>query len=152
VLFDEMRRNDMHYTLGTAAKATGKSKPTIQRAIKSGKISAEKDANGDWKIEPVELHRIFQPVTVNDVTENADVSNNTLRNVALQERLEAALQRITDKEEQVRLQANQIEDLQKDRDHWRQQATYLIDDKRKVEQEKAQEATIPPTKKWWQVW
>jgi predicted site-specific integrase-resolvase len=140
----------MHYTLGTAAKATGKSKPTIQRAIKSGKISAQKDANGEWNIQPSELHRIFQPIAENSVTESASVNDDALRNVTLHERLEAALCRITDKEDQLRLQANQIEDLQKDRDHWRQQATYLIEDKRKIEQDKA--LVVVPTKKWWQVW
>jgi hypothetical protein len=49
----------MTYTLGQAAKATGKSKPTIQRAIKSGQISASKNENGSYTIDPVELHRVF---------------------------------------------------------------------------------------------
>ena len=35
----------MQYTLGTAAKATGKSKPTIQRAIKAGRLSAVRKEN-----------------------------------------------------------------------------------------------------------
>ena len=55
----------MTYTLGTAAKATGKSKPTIQRAIKSGKISAKKNENGSYAIDPSELHRVFPPVSSN---------------------------------------------------------------------------------------
>ena len=59
----------MSYTLGTAAKATGSSKPTILRAIKSGKISAAKNENGEWQIEPVELHRVFPPVTVQGVSD-----------------------------------------------------------------------------------
>ena len=33
----------MVYTLGEAAKATSKSKATISKAIKSGRISAHKD-------------------------------------------------------------------------------------------------------------
>ena len=41
------------HTLGTAAKATGKDRATISRAIKKGKISAVKGANGQWKIDPV---------------------------------------------------------------------------------------------------
>ena len=53
----------MTYTLGTAAKATGKSKSTIQRAIKSGRISASREGNGSYSIEPSELHRIY-PATV----------------------------------------------------------------------------------------
>lgn len=49
----------MSYTLGEAAKATGKSKPTIQRAIKSGKISAKKKEDGSYVIEPSEVHRVY---------------------------------------------------------------------------------------------
>ena len=53
------------HTLGTAAKATGVSKPTIQRAIKSGRISAKKNDLGVWQIDPAELHRVYPPVTDN---------------------------------------------------------------------------------------
>lgn len=49
----------MLYTLGEAAKAAGKSKPTIQRAIKSGKISALRNDDGSYSIDPAELHRVF---------------------------------------------------------------------------------------------
>lgn len=51
----------MRYTLGTAAKATGKAKSTILRAIKSGTISAIKAHDGSYDIEPSELHRVFPP-------------------------------------------------------------------------------------------
>jgi hypothetical protein len=51
----------MKYTLGTAAKATGKAKSTILRAIKSGAISAKKAHDGSYEIEPSELHRVFDP-------------------------------------------------------------------------------------------
>ena len=54
-------RNPMRYTLGTAAKATGKAKSTILRAIKSGTISAQKSHDGSYEIEPSELHRVFEP-------------------------------------------------------------------------------------------
>lgn len=53
----------MLYTLGQAAKATGKSKPTIQRAIKSGVMSAKRNENGSYTIDPAELHRVFPTVT-----------------------------------------------------------------------------------------
>ena len=52
----------MKYTAGQAAKATGVSKATITRALKSGKISGSKDDNGAWSIDPAELHRVFLPV------------------------------------------------------------------------------------------
>jgi excisionase family DNA binding protein len=46
------------FTLGTAAKHVGKSKPTISKAIKDGKLSATK-VNGVFEIEPSELLRVF---------------------------------------------------------------------------------------------
>jgi hypothetical protein len=59
----------MKYTAGNAAKVTGKSIPTITRAIKKGVISAEKTASGGYLIDPAELHRVFPAVTSNhDIT------------------------------------------------------------------------------------
>ena len=69
----------MTYTLGTAAKATGKSKPTIQRAIKSGRISAKKNENGAYAIDPAELHRVFPPVSSNS-NDNATVKQSETHN------------------------------------------------------------------------
>ena len=73
----------MTYTLGTAAKATGKSKPTIQRAIKSGRISAKKNDKGNYVIDPAELHRVYPPVSRNGndngtLKQNVTPNNNTV--------------------------------------------------------------------------
>jgi hypothetical protein len=51
----------MSYTLGEAAIACGKSKSTISKAIKAGKISAEKNDHGTFEIEASELHRVYPP-------------------------------------------------------------------------------------------
>ena len=64
-------RNPMRYTLGTAAKATGKAKSTILRAVKSGVISATKAHDGSYSIEPSELHRVFPPNGAQQVASNA---------------------------------------------------------------------------------
>ena len=45
-------------TLGEAAKITGKSKPTISKAVKDGKISGQK-IDGVYQIEVSELTRVF---------------------------------------------------------------------------------------------
>ena len=49
------------FTLGEAARAAGKSKPTIARAIKAGRLSATKTEDGSYAIDPAELSRVFQP-------------------------------------------------------------------------------------------
>ena len=60
----------MSYSLSQAAKATGRSKATIHRAIQSHKISAERDEAGSWRIDPAELHRVFPPVSAEPVQNN----------------------------------------------------------------------------------
>ena len=49
----------MAYTLGQAAKAADVSKTTIQRAIKGGRLSASRQDDGSYVIDPAELHRAF---------------------------------------------------------------------------------------------
>lgn len=117
----------MVYTLGEAAKATGKSKATISKAIKSGRISAIKGETGAFAIDPSELHRVY-PLMVEGKQE--ETPKNTGVNTQndglireLQARLEAAQERISDKE-------TVISDLKEDRDKWRQQATTLLSDQR----------------------
>lgn len=116
----------MVYTLGQAAKATGKSKATISKAIKSGRISAKKEETGRFRIEPSELHRVYpataqieQDQTPGHPPVNPEVSGEFK---ALQARLEAAHDRLADKDAM-------IADLREDRDHWRQQATALLEHK-----------------------
>jgi hypothetical protein len=120
----------MSYTLGDAAKATGKSKTTLHRAIKSGRISAIKAEDGSYSIEPSELHRVFPPVTPllhheqlqgND----AEQQGNTLENLRIQLEVQAKER----ERERVLLQET-IADLREDRDKWRQQATALLEDHR----------------------
>ncbi len=119
----------MVYTLGKAAKATGKSKATISKAIKSGKISAEKQNNGSYKIEPSELHRVDEPVSETIENERLETPKkndvNTEQLIKIKElelRLEVASEKLEDKE-------NQLDDVRQDRDKWRQQATALLENK-----------------------
>jgi len=79
----------MVYTLGEAAKATGKSKAAISQAIASNKISATKDANGRYQIDPAELHRLYPPQkTIPNEREHQLDSNQT----AEVERLKATVE------------------------------------------------------------
>ena len=116
----------MSYTLGDAAKAAGKSKTTLHRAIKSGKISANKAEDGSYSIDPAELHRVFPPAPVVPLQRNdMEQSSNTLETLRIQlEMLEKERER-----ERALLQET-IADLREDRDKWRQQATALLEDHR----------------------
>ena len=50
------------YNIATAAAAVGRNKNAILRAIEAGKISGVTDENGEWQIDPAELHRIYPPL------------------------------------------------------------------------------------------
>jgi excisionase family DNA binding protein len=73
------------YSLAEAAKATRKSKSTLTRAIKKGTIAATKNGNGQYEIDPSELHRVYPPVASggvaqqpNDAPRNSDEAPDLL--------------------------------------------------------------------------
>jgi excisionase family DNA binding protein len=50
-------------TLREAAEAVGTSKSTLFRAIRAGRISATRDDDGQFRIDPAELFRVYEPAT-----------------------------------------------------------------------------------------
>jgi hypothetical protein len=99
----------MPYTLGQAAKATGKSKPAILDAIRAGRLSAIRGERNQWQIDPAELHRVYAPaVQVND-TEHKETPLNGSENALLRQQNEHL------KTQLVTLEAVAA-DLRKDRD------------------------------------
>jgi len=49
----------MKLTLRQAADKCGKSRSTVHRALRSGKLSGSRDDGGAWSIDPAELARVF---------------------------------------------------------------------------------------------
>jgi hypothetical protein len=94
----EVRR--VSYSLGEAARATGRNKSTILRAVRAGKISATREeARGGWMIEPAELHRVFAPVAATpDEPASAAIGNGNATAAAaeLRARLADAHETIAD--------------------------------------------------------
>ena len=71
-----------HLTLGEASKLTGKSKPTISKAIKDGRISAEQRPDKSYQIEVSELLRVYPALPETDAdtsiqTKASSKSNNS---------------------------------------------------------------------------
>ena len=142
----------MTYSLKQAAEATGKSKPTILRAIQSGKISASKNDHDEWQIEPAELHRVYEPIKRNGTRNSTKSDNETVRNTnALQSEIDILREQIGHIKEMSERErstlSQQIEDLRNDRDQWREQAdkwqeqakatTRLLEDHREKDVQKA---------------
>jgi hypothetical protein len=56
----------MAYSLLQAARAAGRTKSTIHRAIKTGRLSALRTESGGYSIDPAELQRVYPPSRSND--------------------------------------------------------------------------------------
>jgi excisionase family DNA binding protein len=106
-------------SLSQAAKLTGKSKSTINRAIKTGKLSAVRHGDGSYSIDPAELSRAFDV----EPSEGAKRCDTEPDGTSLLERL-SALEALLSREREISA------DLKEDRDRWRQQATALLADQR----------------------
>ena len=115
----------MSYSLSNAAAACGIYKSTVLRSIKSGRLTATKDALGQWRIEPAELHRVYPPVQSDDADGNetrhdatAEMATARAALIVAQDRAGLAEQRLADFKVM-------FEDMRQDRDHWRVHAGRL---------------------------
>lgn len=125
----------MGYTLGEAAKATGMTKPTISKAIKTGRVSAKRKENGGYDIDPAELHRVYPPVSGKQesepVSELTPVNPGLLiENKELKAKLDASEQRIKDAVEQVADLRRRLDQSEEERRRTQHQLTALLTDQR----------------------
>ena len=101
-----------------AAKHIGLTKQSVIKAIRSGRLSATKDASGGWAIEPVELFRVWPAVNQDrgKVTPQVDAGlppeNNEVVD-ALKGQIDLLRSQLDD------MRADR-EDIREDRNHWRQ--------------------------------
>jgi hypothetical protein len=137
----------MPYSLKQAADATGRTKPTLLRAIQTGKISAKKTEKGEWEIDPAELHRVYPPVAqgvTSTVTSAEDVTVELLllrqeltakeeRLAALQEERERERRQLAERITELREQLAQSETERREKD--RQLTALLTDQSGRGEQE-----------------
>jgi hypothetical protein len=95
----------MKFSLGQAAKETGLDKSTISRAIKSGRLSAQrKEGGGGYAIDPAELFRVFPSAPkaqAASIMQTAPAADVLLENRELRIKFEAAEARLRDKDAEV---------------------------------------------------
>lgn len=128
-------------SLGQAAKLAGIGKTTLTRAIKAGRISAQRLDDGSYRIDPSELARVY-PVTLappetvlatGDVVRHETPERDTQDTPETLAKLAALDAQIEGLKEIVRRLDDQARDLREDRDQWRGQAeaaTRLLTDQR----------------------
>jgi hypothetical protein len=101
----------MLYTLGQAAKAVGRSKSSLSRAVKNGRLSAARNMDGSMAIDPAELQRVFPLNGAATVLSNG-LSNEPQPPDLLGNTLIATLQQqVVDLRDRVAEQAATIRDL-----------------------------------------
>ncbi|HTV30945.1 MAG TPA: hypothetical protein VMF32_24635 [Xanthobacteraceae bacterium] len=148
----------MPYSLKQAADATGKTKPTILRAIQSNKISAKKDEHGEWEIDPAELHRVYPPSPEGDARSDTqtDTRNGKISNEmdALEQEIALLREMLAERDRRVADKDGVIDDLRarldradEERRRTQMQLTALLTDQRE-KQEAAQQAPAPAKKRW----
>ena len=112
------------YSLKEAAEAVGMGKPAILKAIQKGKLSAQKDAHGQWWIDPAELHRVYPPVSGSSQRTGSNRNDATIgnghQNKLLERELEFLREKLTSAERMrgdERHQLNvRIEELRRDKE------------------------------------
>ncbi len=124
----------MKHTLGTAAKATGVSKSTIYRAVKSGKLSASRNADDEYEIDPAELHRVYEPVSErvgNDDMERSATPDDTgsdSMTLWFRDQLEATQQKLEQKSTELSDTTAELQDT-KERLIEHREAARMLEDK-----------------------
>lgn len=115
-----------------AAELTGRSKSTVQRAMNSGKLSFELDANNRRIIDVSELERVFglapqggSAASSSDEGGNGNVEVELKRAADLIE-MERMKMRIRALEEQLEIRDEQLEDVKGQRDQWQRQAQQVL--------------------------
>jgi hypothetical protein len=135
----------MAYTLGEAARAVGRSKTTLGRAIKSGRISATRGEDGSYLIDPAELHRVFpvirdgHPRMERSGTLNGPEPAPSLETLALRQLL-AERERLVDE------QAESIRDLRARLDQEAEERRRMTEERRQLMN------MLTDRRSWWRRW
>lgn len=107
-----------------AADLTGRSKSTIQRAMKSGKLSFEIDEHGQRLIDVSELERVFglapeRPAAANSVKAEIQRAQDMIET----ERMKMRIRML---EDQLHMTQQQLDDVREQRDQWQKQAQQVL--------------------------
>lgn len=139
------------YSLGRAAKAVGRAKSTISNDLKTGKISAIRNLDGSWTIDPAELHRVYPPVSNPNGSPNTE-SNNREPPVAgdrtgtelagLRREVELLREQLDNRDESIRDLRSRLDAESGERRTAQAQLTALLTDQR----------SLPAKVSWWWWW
>jgi len=105
----------VYLTLGEAARQVTVTKSTLHRAINDGRLSANRDEQGHYQIDPAELFRVFEPVTRNTPSNNSEQERNSARDDTVPSMEHSGTPRNSAADDSVRWYQQQIEELQEEK-------------------------------------
>ncbi len=111
-------------SVAQAADLTGKSKSTIQRALKSGRLSYSMNDAGDKEIDTSELERVYGPFPPK--FDQEAVVRAELERAQNMLEMERVKMRCRSLEDQLHMTERQLEDMKEQRDQWQKQAQQLM--------------------------
>jgi len=94
-------------TLSQAAKAVGKSKSTLSRAIDAGRMSATRQDDNSYQIDESELFRVYAPATATP-DEAQDNTPDTTTVALLREQIDALNTERTREREQLTARIDEL--------------------------------------------
>lgn len=109
-----------------AADLTGRSKSTVQRAMKSGKLSFEIDENGQRLVDVSELERVFGMAPERPAGTSEDLVKAEIQRAHDMIENERMKMRIRMLEDQLHMTQQQLDDAKDQRDQWQKQAQQVL--------------------------
>jgi excisionase family DNA binding protein len=114
----------MQVTLGQAAKQLGIGKATLSRYIKQGKLSAQKQEDGSYRIDVSELDRVRDIMRPHQ-EQATEHPTTPLETRVLQREIDLLRETLTQKDKL-------IEDIKGERERWAHMAESLQEEKQKL--------------------
>lgn len=115
----------MGLTLRQAADLCGRSRSTIHRALKSGKLSGGRDDDGSWSIDPSELARVFPWDTTGQAQRDTEGHPDTGQKSPSNEETAVLRMKVAMLEQQLEREQGTVEDLRRRLDKAEERA-YLL--------------------------
>jgi excisionase family DNA binding protein len=137
----------MQLTLGQASKQVGVSKPTLSKAISTGKLSATRREDGSWAIDPAELCRYVEANghRFHSATGNGSRLETPPDTAATTAATDAQVEALRQVEVLLR---QELTDVRIDRDRWCAEASAWRDQAQAVTRQLTDQRE-PERRPWW---
>ena len=113
----------MSYSMRQAAEVCGRSRTTLHRALKSGKMSGMQDGEGgEWSIDPAELRRVFPWAG-----DEHDRKSTSVQGASTPQHDEVMAVKVAMLEDQLERERETVADLRKRLDRAEDRVTALTD-------------------------